>query len=110
MLLVGITAIVSAATFPETLPASPSNMASALEHRLVSGEGMIYPGSDAEGRPAPVPALLDGTWPDAFLDRMRAAHPEVLTSLGEGKMDDDAAAVIEKEAADICAHLGGTQQ
>ena len=45
-------------------------MASALERRLVSGEGMLYPGSDAESRRTPALALIDETWPDAFLDRI----------------------------------------
>ena len=41
-----------------------------------------------------------------FLERMRAAHKDVLASLETGKVSEEAVAVIEKEAADICLHLG----
>ena len=40
-----------------------------------------------------------------FLDRMRGAHAEILAALSEGKIPDDAPAVIEQEAADICRLL-----
>ena len=40
-----------------------------------------------------------------FLDRMRGAHADVLAALSEGKIPDDAPAVIEQEAADICRLL-----
>ena len=40
-----------------------------------------------------------------FLDRMRGAHQDILAALSEGKMPDDASAVIEQEAADICRLL-----
>ena len=40
-----------------------------------------------------------------FLDRMRGAHADILAALSEGKMPDDAPAVIEQEAADICRLL-----
>ena len=41
-----------------------------------------------------------------FLERMRAAHKDVLETLASGKVDDGAVRTIEKEAADICLHLG----
>ena len=40
-----------------------------------------------------------------FLDRMRAAHADVLQALSEGKIPEDAPSVIEKEAASICLSL-----
>ena len=40
-----------------------------------------------------------------FLDRMRGAHQDILAALSEGKMPDDASAIIEQEAADICRLL-----
>ena len=52
------------------MPLSPSDMTSSLERRIVSGEGMMYPGADGESETAPAPAPIDETWPDAFLDRI----------------------------------------
>jgi len=40
-----------------------------------------------------------------FLDRMRAAHADVLELLGAGKLTDEAQEVIAKEASDICKSL-----
>lgn len=40
-----------------------------------------------------------------FLERMRASHKDVLDLLGSGKVSDEATAVIEKEAANICMQL-----
>ena len=40
-----------------------------------------------------------------FLDRMRGAHADILAALSEGKIPDEAPAVIEQEAADICRLL-----
>ncbi|MBP5625540.1 MAG: F0F1 ATP synthase subunit alpha [Bacteroidales bacterium] len=40
-----------------------------------------------------------------FLDRMRAAYPDLLAALSEGKIPDDAPATIEQVAADICQLL-----
>ena len=40
-----------------------------------------------------------------FLDRMRGAHADILAALSDGRMPDDAPAVIEQEAADICRLL-----
>ncbi len=40
-----------------------------------------------------------------FLDRMRAAHPGVLDLLASGKVNEDALAAIEQEAAGVCAAL-----
>ena len=41
-----------------------------------------------------------------FLDRMRAAHKDVLEVLESGKLTEEATAVIEKEAKEICLRLG----
>lgn len=70
VLLLGTATIVSASVSSDSSPDSPSDMTTVLERRIVSGEGMLYPGSDAESRTAPALVLLDGTWPDAFLDRI----------------------------------------
>ena len=40
-----------------------------------------------------------------FLDRMRGSHQDILDALGAGKMPDNAASVIEQEAADLCRLL-----
>ncbi len=40
-----------------------------------------------------------------FLDRMRGAHADLLAALSDGKIPEDAPAVIEQEAADICRLL-----
>ena len=45
-----------------------------------------------------------------FLDRMRAAHPDLLEALAQGRMDDSIAAVLEAEASDICVHLSGSEK
>ena len=41
-----------------------------------------------------------------FLSAMRASHQDILDALGEGRIPDDAAGIIEKIAADTCLHLG----
>ena len=38
---------------------------------------------------------------DAFLDKLRSTHPEVIATLGSGKIDDDMTSVIESVMADI---------
>jgi F-type H+-transporting ATPase subunit alpha len=40
-----------------------------------------------------------------FLDRMRGSHRDILDALGSGKIPDNAPAVIEQEAADLCRLL-----
>ena len=40
-----------------------------------------------------------------FLDRMRGSHQDILDALGAGKIPDNAPAVIEQEAADLCRLL-----
>ncbi|MCR5351789.1 MAG: F0F1 ATP synthase subunit alpha [Bacteroidales bacterium] len=40
-----------------------------------------------------------------FLDRMRSKHQDILDALGAGQVPDEAPAVIEQEAKDICALL-----
>ncbi len=51
-------------------PASPSGMASALEGRIVSGEGVTLPDAEREiARAAGTVDLAAGDWPDAFLVR-----------------------------------------
>ena len=42
---------------------------------------------------------------DLFLDRMRSSHKDALDELAAGKLSDDTAKVIEKEASDICLQL-----
>ena len=38
---------------------------------------------------------------DAFLDKLRSTHPDVIETLGSGKIDDSMTAVIESVMADI---------
>ena len=38
---------------------------------------------------------------DAFLDKLRNAKPEVIETLGSGKIDDDTTKAIESVMADI---------
>ena len=38
---------------------------------------------------------------DAFLDKLRSAKPEVIATLGSGKIDDDTTNAIEEVMADI---------
>lgn len=38
-----------------------------------------------------------------FLDKLRSSHPEVIQTLGSGKIDDDTTKVVETVMADISA-------
>ena len=38
---------------------------------------------------------------NTFLDKMRSAHPEVIATLGSGKIDDTVTGIIESTMADI---------
>ena len=38
-----------------------------------------------------------------FLDKLRSSHPEVIQTLGSGKIDDDTTKVVESVMADISA-------
>ena len=40
-----------------------------------------------------------------MLDRMRSSHPDVLEALGGGSITEEAAAIIEKEASEVCAAI-----
>jgi F-type H+-transporting ATPase subunit alpha len=40
---------------------------------------------------------------DQFLDKLRSAAPEVIETLGSGKIDDETTAKIEAVMADIAA-------
>ena len=42
---------------------------------------------------------------DLFLEKMRSAYPEVINTLGSGKIDDEASKVIESAMADIAAQF-----
>ena len=45
-------------------------MTSFLERRIVAGEGVMFPGDDLSAPLDPPVAVLDETWPDAFLERI----------------------------------------
>ena len=45
-----------------------------------------------------------------LLDRMRSSHPEVLEALGGGTISDESAAIIEREASEVCAALIASAQ
>ena len=70
LLLVGAAMVVSVSFASGGPPLAPSDMTSALERRVVSGEGVMYPGEDAASKTNPQLALLDESWPGAFLDRI----------------------------------------
>ena len=38
---------------------------------------------------------------DAFLDKIRSSYPQVIATLGSGKIDDDTTKTIEQVMADI---------
>ena len=42
---------------------------------------------------------------DLFLEKMRSSHPEVIETLGSGKIDDDTMKAIEKAMADTAAQF-----
>ena len=68
ILLVGAAMVASASPASAAMPLSPSDMTAALE--IVSGVGVMYPGSDLASATTPALALLDAEWPDPFLDRI----------------------------------------
>ena len=70
VLLFGAVFSMAAARASDVLPLSPSDMTSALERKIVSGEGVMYPGSDSESKTTMALALLDAEWPEPFLDRI----------------------------------------
>ena len=42
---------------------------------------------------------------DLFLEKMRTAYPEVINTLGSGKIDDETSKAIETAMADIAAQF-----
>jgi F-type H+-transporting ATPase subunit alpha len=65
---------------------------------------ILYCGTHALMKDIPISAVSD--FQEAFLDRMRAAHREdVLQPLSEGKVSEEIAAIIEKEAASVILSL-----
>lgn len=42
---------------------------------------------------------------DAFLERMRLSHPEVLSALASGRLDDSLTSVVEQEAAAVAGSM-----
>ena len=51
-------------------PVSPADMAADLERRIVSGEGVLFPGETVPAPAEPPLVPLDESWPQAFLDRI----------------------------------------
>ena len=65
---------------------------------------ILYCGTHALMKDIPISAVPD--FQETFLDRMRAAHREdVLQPLSEGKVSEEIAAIIEKEAASVILSL-----
>jgi F-type H+-transporting ATPase subunit alpha len=40
-----------------------------------------------------------------FLDKLRSVHPEVIDTLGSGKIDDDVTKIVEEVMADIAGQF-----
>jgi F-type H+-transporting ATPase subunit alpha len=60
---------------------------------------ILYCGT--KGLMAPVPVNKVRECQDAFLEKLRSTHPEVINTLGSGKIDDDIIEIIKKTMEDI---------
>ena len=70
-------------------------MTSALERKIVSGVGVMYPGSDLESATTPALALLDAEWPDPFLDRIgETISVRVSSTTGYYEFTDESGSVF----------------
>ena len=63
---------------------------------------VLYCGTHALMADIPISKVQD--FQAMFLDRMRASHADVLSSLGDGKLEDSSVQVMEKVASEICKH------
>ena len=64
---------------------------------------VLYCGTHALMADIPISKVQD--FQAMFLDRMRASHADVLSSLGDGKLEDGSVQVMEKVASEICKQL-----
>ena len=95
MLLVGATVLAVHASASDGIPLSPSDMTAALERKIVSGVGVMYPGSDLESATTPALVLLDAEWPDAFLDRIgKTISVRVSSTTGYYEFTDESGSVF----------------
>ena len=60
---------------------------------------ILYCGTHSLMREIPIARVRE--FQDAFLDRLRAAHKEVLEALGAGKLDDGLEKVLTETAASV---------
>ena len=95
ILLIGAAMVASASPASAAMPLSPSDMTAALERKIVSGVGVMYPGSDLESATIPALALLDAEWPDAFLDRIgETISVRVSSTTGYYEFTDESGSVF----------------
>ena len=95
ILLIGVTVLAVHASASDGIPLSPSDMTSALERKIVSGVGVMYPGSDLESATTPALALLDAEWPDPFLDRIgETISVRVSSTTGHYEFTDESGSVL----------------
>ena len=95
ILFVGASMVVSASPASAAMPLSPSDMTAALEQKIVSGVGVMYPGSDADSATTPALALLDAEWPDPFLDRIgETISVRVSSTTGYYEFTDESGSVF----------------
>ena len=93
--LIGATMLAVRASTSDGIPLSPSDMTSALERKIVSGVGVMYPGSDLESATTPALALLDAEWPDSFLDRIgETISVRVSSTTGYYEFTDESGSVF----------------
>ena len=60
---------------------------------------VLYCGTNGLFAPVPVEKIRECQ--DLFLEVMRSQYPDVIKTLGEGKIDDSITATIEKVIADV---------
>ena len=95
LLLATVALSMIAARASDRMPLSPSDMTSALERKIVSGIGVMYPGSDLESATTPALALLDAEWPDQFLDRIgETISVRVSSATGYYEFTDESGSVF----------------
>ena len=95
ILLIGATMLAVHASASDGIPLSPSDMTSALERKIVSGVGVMYPGSDLESATTPALVLLDAEWPDPFLDRIgETISVRVSSTTGYYEFTDESGSVF----------------
>jgi F-type H+-transporting ATPase subunit alpha len=64
---------------------------------------ILYCGTRALMKDVPLDRVRE--FQTLFLDRMKVSHPDVLSALAQGQLDDSLSAVIEETAAAVVASL-----